>query len=49
MNEILTAVEVPAMLRISKRQVYELAKQTDNPTPAVRIRTSACPVHEKLR
>jgi excisionase family DNA binding protein len=40
MNEILTAQEVAAMLRISKRQVYELAKQSENPIPAVRIRTS---------
>jgi excisionase family DNA binding protein len=40
MSEILTAEEVATMLKISKRQVYELAKQTDNPIPAVRIRTS---------
>jgi len=40
MSEILTAEEVAAMLKISKRQVYELAKQTINPIPAVRIRTS---------
>jgi excisionase family DNA binding protein len=38
--EILTAKEVAALLRISTRQVYELAKQTENPIPAVRIRTS---------
>ena len=40
MGEILTASEVAAMLKISKRQVYELAKETDNPIPCVRIRTS---------
>ena len=40
MNEILTAQEVAAMLRISKRQVYELAKETENPIPTIRIRTS---------
>ena len=40
MSEILTAIEVAGMLKISKRQVYELAKQTENPIPAVRIRTS---------
>ena len=38
--EILTASEVAALLKISKRQVYELAKQDDNPIPSVRIRTS---------
>ena len=31
--EILTATEVAAILKISKRQVYELAKQTENPYP----------------
>ena len=40
MNEILTAQEVAAILRISKRQVYELARETENPIPCVRIRTS---------
>ena len=40
MSEILTAQEVAAMLRISKRQVYELAKETENPIPSIRIRTS---------
>jgi excisionase family DNA binding protein len=40
MNEILTAQEVAAILRISKRQVYELAKEAENPIPCVRIRTS---------
>ena len=40
MGEILTASEVAAMLKIGKRQVYELAKETENPTPCVRIRTS---------
>lgn len=38
--EILTAQEVAALLKISKRQVYELAKQDDNPIPNIRIRTS---------
>lgn len=38
--EILTASEVAALLKISKRQVYELAKQEENPIPSVRIRTS---------
>jgi len=38
--EILTAQEVAALLKISKRQVYELAKQEQNPIPSVRIRTS---------
>ncbi len=38
--EILTANEVASLLKISKRQVYELAKQADNPIPSVRIRTS---------
>ena len=40
MSEILTAKEVAAMLRISKRQVYELAKESKNPLPSIRIRTS---------
>jgi excisionase family DNA binding protein len=40
MNEILTASEVAAMLRISKRQVYELAKEGENPIPTIRSRTS---------
>ncbi len=40
MSDILTAQEVAAMLRISKRQVYELAKESENPIPCVRIRTS---------
>jgi excisionase family DNA binding protein len=38
--EILTASEVAAILRISKRQVYELARETENPIPSIRIRTS---------
>lgn len=38
--EILTAKEVAALLKISKRQVYELAKQEENPIPSVRIPTS---------
>lgn len=38
--EILTASEVAAILKISKRQVYELAKQEENPIPSFRIRTS---------
>lgn len=38
--EILTASEVAAILKISKRQVYELAKQAENPIPSIRIRTS---------
>ena len=38
--EILTAQEVAALLKISKRQVYELAKQEENPIPSIRIRTS---------
>jgi excisionase family DNA binding protein len=40
MSEILTASEVAAMLKISKRQVYELARESENPIPCVRIRTS---------
>ena len=40
MSEILTAQEVAAMLGISKRQVYELAKESKNPIPSIRIRTS---------
>ncbi len=40
MNDILTATEVAAMLRLSKRQVYELAKDSVNPLPSLRIRTS---------
>ncbi len=28
------------MLRISKRHVYELAKESENPIPSIRIRTS---------
>jgi excisionase family DNA binding protein len=40
MGEILTAREVAALLRISTRQVYQLAKESENPIPAVRIRTS---------
>lgn len=40
MSEILTAQEVAAMLRISTRQVYELAKEAENPIPSIRIRTS---------
>jgi excisionase family DNA binding protein len=40
MSEILTATEVAAMLKISKRQVYQLAKEGENPIPSVRIRTS---------
>jgi excisionase family DNA binding protein len=38
--EILTAQEVAATLKISKRQVYELAKESENPIPSIRIRTS---------
>ena len=38
--EILTASEVAAMLKISTRQVYELAKESENPIPSIRIRTS---------
>ncbi len=38
--EILTTSEVAAILKISKRQVYELAKQDENPIPTIRIRTS---------
>jgi excisionase family DNA binding protein len=38
--EILTASEVAAILKISKRQVYELAKEAENSIPCVRIRTS---------
>jgi excisionase family DNA binding protein len=38
--EILTAKDVASLLRISKRQVYELAKQTENPIPHIKIRTS---------
>lgn len=40
MNEILTAQQVAAMLQLSKRQVYELAKDSENPIPSIRIRTS---------
>jgi excisionase family DNA binding protein len=40
MNDILTAQEVAAILRISTRQVYELAKGSENPIPSVRMRTS---------
>jgi excisionase family DNA binding protein len=40
MIEILTAREVATILRISKRQVYELAKESENPIPSIRIRTS---------
>jgi excisionase family DNA binding protein len=40
MNEILTAQEVAAILRISTRQVYQLAKEEENPIPSVRMRTS---------
>jgi excisionase family DNA binding protein len=40
MSEILTAPEVAAILKISTRQVYELAKESENPIPSVRIRTS---------
>ena len=40
MGEILTAGEVAAMLRISKRQVYALAQESENPIPSIRIRTS---------
>ncbi len=40
MHDILTAQEVAAMLRISKRQVYQLAKESENPIPSIRIRTS---------
>ena len=40
MGDILTASEVAAMLKISKRQVYALAKESNNPIPCIRIRTS---------
>jgi excisionase family DNA binding protein len=40
MNEILTAQQVAEILQLSKRQVYELAKDTENPIPSIRIRTS---------
>jgi excisionase family DNA binding protein len=40
MSEILTASEVAAMLKISTRQVYALAKESENPIPSIRIRTS---------
>jgi excisionase family DNA binding protein len=40
MSDILTAAEVAAMLKISKRQVYALAKESNNPIPSIRIRTS---------
>jgi excisionase family DNA binding protein len=40
MAEILTASEVAALLKISTRQVYQLAKESENPIPSVRIRTS---------
>ena len=40
MGEILTAQELAAILKISKRQVYELAKENENPIPSIRIRTS---------
>ena len=40
MGEILTASEVAAMLKISTRQVYELAKEKENPIPNIRIRKS---------
>jgi hypothetical protein len=50
MNEILTAHGVAKMLRNSKRQVYELAKGTENPIPSIRIRTGAEPhPTERLR
>jgi predicted DNA-binding transcriptional regulator AlpA len=45
--EILTAAEVAALLRVSKRQVYELCKDRthsgdvrDNPLPAIRFGSS---------
>jgi len=38
--EILTAREVAELLKISSRQVYELAKETENPIPSIRIRSS---------
>jgi predicted DNA-binding transcriptional regulator AlpA len=37
MGEILTAKEVAAMLKISPRQVYELAKQSENPIPCFAV------------
>jgi excisionase family DNA binding protein len=40
MGEILTAEEVAAILKISKRQVYELARESENPIPGIRIRMS---------
>jgi excisionase family DNA binding protein len=38
--EILNAPEVAAMLKISTRQVYELAKEKENPIPSFRMRSS---------
>ena len=38
--EILTVNELAAMLKISKSQVYKLAKQAEKPIPSIRIRTS---------
>ena len=43
MSEILTAQEVAAMLRISTRQGYELAKEGENPIPSIRIRLCVNP------
>jgi excisionase family DNA binding protein len=40
MDDILTTKEVAAILKLSKWQVYELAKDTVNPLPSLRIRTS---------
>jgi len=39
-DAILTAEEVAAYLKLSKRQVYGLAKEKENPIPCIRIRTS---------
>jgi hypothetical protein len=38
MGDILTAKEVGVMLKLSTRQVYELAKDIVNPLPSLRIR-----------
>jgi excisionase family DNA binding protein len=40
MGEILTAKEVAVMLKLSTRQVYELTKDSVNPLPSLRIRSS---------
>jgi excisionase family DNA binding protein len=40
MGEILTALEVAAILKISTRQVHKLAKESENPLPSIRVRPS---------